>query len=75
MTVVPAEWTRVMGTLRDARIADDCVKAFDSSQVDRDLAMVRYARAVDAIMADLFTLSAKGELGRITLLLSKKERS
>lgn len=75
MTVVPAEWTRMVGTLRDAQITHDCVKAFESSDADRDLAMVRYGRAVDAIMVDLFALSANGGLGRITLLLSKKERS
>lgn len=75
MTVVPAEWTRFMGTLRDARIARDCMKVFEASQVDRDLALKRYIDAADAIMADLFALSDKGELGRITLLLSKRERS
>lgn len=75
MTVVPAEWTRMVGTLRDAQIARDCMKAFEASQTDIDLATFRYTRAVDAIMADRFALSAKGELGRITLLLSKKERS
>lgn len=75
MTVVPAEWTRMVGTLRDAQIARDCGKALTASDADRDLATVRYTRAVDAIMADLFALSANGGLGRITLLLSKKERS
>lgn len=63
MTVVPAEWTRMVGTLRDAQIARDCMKAFEASQTDIDLATFRY------------TLSANGGLGRITLLLSKKERS
>lgn len=71
MTVVPAEWTRMVGTPRDAQIARDCMKAFEASQTDIDLATFRYTRAVDAIMADL----ANGGLGRITLLLSKKERS
>lgn len=75
MTVVPAEWTRLMGTLRNAQIDRDCMRAFETSPADRDLATVRYTRAVDAVIADLFALSAKGELGRITLLLSKKERS
>lgn len=75
MTVVPAEWTRMVGTLHDARIARDCMKAFEASQVDRDLALTRYERLEASIMADLFTLSDNRELGRITLLLSKKERS
>lgn len=75
MTVVPAEWTRMVGTLREARIADDCVKAFAASQVDRDLALTRYERLAKSIMGDLFTLSDNRDLGRITLLLSKKERS
>lgn len=75
MTVVPAEWTRMVGTLRDARIAYDCAKAFETSPADRDLALTRYERLEKSIMADLFTLSDNRDLGRITLLLSKKERS
>ena len=42
---VPAEWTRVIGSLRAAQVAQDTMKAPAAAQVVRDDATARYARA------------------------------
>ena len=46
----------------------------DARQTERDEAIVRYVRALDAIIADLGTLSERQVPGHITLFLARKER-
>lgn len=71
---VPQEWTRMIGSLRAAQVAQDTTHSPTSRQADKDEAMVRYCRAVDSIIADLGVLSEQQVLGRITLFLARKER-
>ena len=72
---VPDEWTRMIGSLRAAQVAQDTMRDPAASQIARDEATVRYSRAADQIIADLGTLSERQVLGRITLFLAKRERS
>ena len=67
-------WTHLVGHHRAAQVAQDQMKDPGASQVARDEATVRYARACDAMVAEMTRLSESHELGRITLMLSKRER-
>lgn len=71
---VPEAWTRLIGHHRAAQVAQDQMKDIDATQIARDDATVRYSRAVDVMVAEMTRLSETQELGRITLLLSKRER-
>lgn len=71
---VPEAWTRLMGHHRAAQVAQDQMKDVQASQIARDEATVRYARATDAMVAEMTRLSETQELGRITLLLARRER-
>jgi len=71
---VPEAWTRLVGQHRAAQVAQDQMKDIQASQIARDEATVRYARACDAMVAEMTRLSETQELGRITLLLARKER-
>lgn len=71
---VPQAWTSLIGHHRAAQVAQDEMKAPGATQIARDEATVRYARACDAMVADMTRLSEAQELGRITLFLSKRER-
>jgi len=71
---VPEEWTRICGNRAAAEVAKSVMRSPTATQIERDEATVRFSRAADAIIADLDALSEKGELGRITLLLAKRER-
>lgn len=86
-TAVPAEWTRMIGNLCDAEVELQAIRAADGiagSAVSesgsetaywaKDQAVVRYTRLVDEIMRDLIRLREQNVLGRITLLLGRKER-
>lgn len=71
---VPEAWTRLIGHHRAAQVAQYQMKDIYATQVVRDDGTVRYARAVDAMVAEMTLLSEDHELGRITLLLARKER-
>lgn len=71
---VPEAWTRLVGQHRAAQVALDQMKDPAATQIGRDDATIRYARACDAMVAEMTRLSETQELGRITLLLSKRER-
>lgn len=71
---VPEAWTRLCGHHREAQVAQDQMKDPGATQIVRDEATVRYARACDAIVACLNRLSEAQDLGRITMLLARKER-
>lgn len=71
---VPEAWTRLVGHHRAAQVAQDQMKDPGATQIMRDDATVRYARACDAIVAEMNRLSEAHELGRITMLLARKER-
>lgn len=75
MSVVPPEWTRVLGNLRAAQIERDVMKSETADPQLRDVATERYCRFADAIIDDLGTLSTRLELGRITAFLARKERT
>lgn len=72
---VPRAWTTMIAQLRTARVARDVMRDARETQAARDRATVDYSRAVDAMVDDLALLSDGQTLGRITLLLSKKDRS
>lgn len=71
---VPEAWTQLVGHHRAAQVAQDQMKDPAATQIARDDATIRYARATDAMVAAMTRLSETHELGRITLLLSKRER-
>jgi hypothetical protein len=71
---VPEAWTRAMGQFRAAQVARDQMRDKTATQATRDEAVVRYSRAVDALMDELTRLSEAHELGRITMLLARKDR-
>lgn len=71
---VPEAWTRLVGLHRVAQVARDQMKDPAATQIARDEATVRYSRAVDALMDNLDRLSEAHELGRITMLLARKDR-
>ncbi|MDT8856463.1 hypothetical protein RNZ50_15825 [Paracoccaceae bacterium Fryx2] len=75
MSFVPAEWTRMIGNLRTALLARDAMKAPEAQPPEHDAATARYCRAVDAVIEDLGLLSERQVLGRITLLLARKDRA
>lgn len=70
---VPREWTRLVEKHHFARIDRDLMRN-GATQQQRDEAAIRYGRAVEQIMDDLDTLSDQKQLGRMTLLLARKER-
>lgn len=72
---VPQDWTAMITHLNDALVARPVMNNPHSRQIDRDLATDRYVHAVDAIIDCLVRLREQMVLGRITMLLSKKERS
>ena len=61
--------------LRTAQVSRGVMRDARETQQARDRATVDYSRAVDAMVDDLGLLSDSHTLGRITLLLSKKDRS
>lgn len=71
---VPEAWTRLVGQHRAAQVAQDQMKNPEATQIARDEATVRFARATDAMVAEMTRLSETQELGRITLLLARRER-
>ncbi|MCU0902405.1 MAG: hypothetical protein MUE83_00840 [Tabrizicola sp.] len=71
---VPYEWTRICASRHDAEVAKSVMKSPTATQIERDSATIAFARAADAIIEDLNTLSAQGVLGRITLFRSRRER-
>lgn len=71
---VPHDWSEMVGHLNAAQVAEVTMKNLAAPQVERDDATVRYARAMDSIFNCLSRLRESQELGRITLLLSKRER-
>lgn len=72
--VIPAHWTRLVSLHHYARIDREQMRT-GATQQARDEATVRYSRAVDQIMDHLNVLKDRGELGRITLLLSREARA
>jgi hypothetical protein len=74
MAVVPEAWTQAMAHFRTAQVAWDQMRDPAAAQVMRDEATLRYSRAVDQMMAAMNRLSEGQVLGRITMLLAKKER-
>lgn len=65
----------MIGNLHEAEVARATIRAPETSKVQRDEAIVAYTRASDAVIDDLLILKEDHTLGRITLLLGKKERS
>lgn len=71
---VPEDWTRMIGHLHTAQVAEATMKNPAATTPVRDEATVSYSRSVDAMFACLSRLRETQELGRITTLLSKRER-
>ena len=74
MSVVPQEWTRFLILHRAAQIERDVMRSAGPDFDARDLATVNYARACDEMMDLLDRLSVRQVLGRITMLLARRER-
>ena len=75
MSGVPQAWTDLIAALRRAQVARDIVREKGATQQLRDCAVIDYSRACDAMVEEMSKLSAAHDLGRITLLLSKKDRA
>lgn len=74
MAFVPQAWTDALGHLRAAQVERDVIRSPEATQQGRDLATARYTRSVDALVDALSRLSEDQTLGRITLILARKER-
>ena len=74
MTTVPRDWTALMGLVPEVLMARTEMLNSDASQQMRDEAVARYSRLADQMVSHLARLSETRDLGRITALLSKKER-
>lgn len=74
MTQVPQSWTDALGHLRAALVERDVLRSPGVTVQAKDLAMARYARSVDAMVASMERLSEDRVLARITLLLSVREQ-
>ena len=72
---VPLEWTRLIEHQRIARIEEETMKSVVLGSPAYNIAMGKYVRAVDVVMACLGTLSEAQTLGRITMFLATKARS
>jgi hypothetical protein len=75
MSIVPKDWTLMMGQHRAAMVAWDQMRDPGATQTMRDEASVRYTRAADAVMQHMSVLSGQQVLGRITMLLARKDRA
>jgi hypothetical protein len=75
MTIVPKDWTQMIVQHRAAMVAWDQMRDPGATQTMRDEAMVRYSRAADAVMQHMAALSGQQVLGRITMLLARKDRA
>ncbi|WP_149587674.1 hypothetical protein [Tabrizicola flagellatus] len=64
----------MIGHLHAAQVAEQQMKDPAAPRIRRDEAIVRHARALDAIFACLSRLRESQELARITLMLARKER-
>lgn len=71
---VPAEWSRMIGNLRSAQVANDVIRNPESTMQETVKAAALYAQSAEDIIADLGLLSEQMVLARITLFLSKRER-
>lgn len=74
MSGVPRDWTDAMGLLKAVLDARDAMRDAKAGQVARDQASVAYSRQTDALVVLLAALSESHVLGRITLLLARKDR-
>lgn len=70
---VPEAWTRLLGHHRAAQVAQDQMCDPAATHVARTLATARYARACEALVAEMTRLSESHDLGRITMLLARKD--
>jgi hypothetical protein len=75
MSVVPEDWTLMIGQHRAAMVARDQMRDPAATQTMRDEATARYSRAADAVIEHLSVLSERHVLGNLTMHLARKERS
>jgi hypothetical protein len=71
---IPQAWTNLQAFHNTAQVARDIMNNPATPQIDRDLATDRYVRATDGIMLALDELREQRWLGRIGLLLARKDR-
>ncbi len=72
---VPEAWTRLLAHHRAAQVASDQLNDPDATRISRDEATIRYEHAKIGMVVEMNRLSEAHVLGRITLFLSKRERS
>lgn len=75
MSIVPQEWTSLIVEHRAAQVERDVMRDPAKPQQARDLAAIAYARQCDRLMDLLDILSVRLVLGRITMLLARKDRT
>ncbi|MBP9184882.1 MAG: hypothetical protein KBF78_17235 [Fuscovulum sp.] len=75
MAHVPQAWNDLIAAHRRVHVANDVRRNRHQPQTERDRATADYARAVDDMFAAMEQLSEVNDTGRITLLLSRKERA
>lgn len=68
----PRIWSQLCTHHRAAEVAQVQMKDAAATQIARDEATIRYARACDGIVACLTALSEIGSLERITKALARK---
>ena len=72
--VVPQAWTDLQAYHNAAQVARDQMTDPRAPGGMKDEATDRYCRAVDAVIAELDVLREQRWLGRITILLARKDR-
>ncbi len=73
MSFVPQEWTSLMVGHRAAQIERDIMRDLAKTQQARDMSAAAYARQCDQMMDLMDILSVRLELGRITMLLGRRD--
>ena len=73
--VVPEAWKNLQAYHSATQLARDQMTDPRATDVMKDEATDRYVRAVDALIAELDDLREQRWLGRITVLLARKDRT
>jgi hypothetical protein len=75
MAHVPQAWNDLVSSHRKAQVAHDAMRNPGVTGPFHDAVVIDHSRALDAMFDAMSRLSEAGDIGRITLLLSRKERA
>lgn len=70
---VASQWAAVLDRLSDATVASGIMQSKTADAKDRDLATDRYVTAVDALVAVLTDLDARGFLAEVSALVAARD--